>query len=185
MVALDVLVKCPIQAKENLYSQAHERGYQVLGTYINNDTKIEMQCPENHILEITPHSFKYGRGCAKCADHCPIQAKGNFYSEAVERDYQVLGTYINNDTKIEMQCPDNHRFETTPHRFKNGHGLLLNVFDLCPIQAKEKFYIQAHERGCQILGTYVNNRTKVRMQCPENHQFEISPDSFQKWPWLC
>ena len=41
---------------------------------------------------------------------------------AVERDYQVLGIYVDTHTKIEMQCPDNHRFEITPRSFKSGNG---------------------------------------------------------------
>ena len=60
--------KCPIQAREILYSQAIQRGYQILGDYVNTHTKIAMLCPDKHRLEITPHSFKQGHGCGICEE---------------------------------------------------------------------------------------------------------------------
>ena len=100
-----------------MYLQAVERGYRVIGAYINNRTKIEMQCPDEHKFEIRPNSFKSGQGCARCADHCPIQAKENFYLEAIERGYQILGVYVNTRTKIKMQCPEEHLLEMRPRWF--------------------------------------------------------------------
>ena len=169
---------CPIQAKEDFNSQAVERGYQVLGSYVNVHTKIQMQCPQNHPIEITPSSFKSGNGCARCAENCPIQAKEDFDSQAAERGYQILETYVNSSTKIQMRCPENHLIEVIPSDFKRGTGCARCAGN-CPIQGKEALGLQAAERGYRVLGTYVDNRTKIQMWCPKNHQFEISPNGFK------
>jgi flavoprotein len=170
--------KCPVDARNSLYSAAEGRKYKILGSYINDCTKIQMQCHQNHIFEITPNAFKDGQGCAKCAGQCPIQIKKDFYLVASERSYQILGSYINTLVKIEMQCPNNHIFEMTPNAFKNGQGCA-KCAGKCPIQARENFYSAAKERGYQILGTYIKTLVKVEMQCPNNHIFEITPNDFK------
>ena len=58
-----------------------------------------------------------------------------------------------------MRCPENHIIEIIPAVFKDGHDCA-KCAGLCPIQAKEDLYLQAQERGYQVVGIYVNNRTK-------------------------
>lgn len=170
---------CPIKAKEDLYSQAALRGYQVLGEYVNSRTKIQMQCPNQHLIEIEPDTFKRGTGCAKCVGHCPIQAREDFYITATERNCRVIGTYINTSTKIQMRCPQSHLMEITPNNFKLGQNCSI-CYGNSPAQSEEDLHVEASLRGCQVVGTYVNSRSKIQMRCPQSHIIEITPSNFKK-----
>jgi len=163
---------------DSLVKNAHERGFQVHGKYVDSRTKISMRCPEKHDLEISPGDFKSGYGCAKCAGRCPVESRGKLYIHAHELGYKVLGTYISNHRKIQMQCPEKHYFEITPANFKSGHGCA-QCAGKCPVQAKEQLYVQAQQRGFQVLGSYVDSCTKIQMQCPKKHVFEITPANFK------
>jgi hypothetical protein len=170
--------RCPIQAKENLYSQAIERGYQILGTYAGAHTKIRMQCPDRHIIEITPDSFKSGSNCAKCTGHCPLQSEESLYLRATERGYQVIGTYRGTNIKVQMQCPNKHIIEITPYDFASDHECAVCCGN-SKTQSKEDLYSLAAKRGYQIVGTYFNVGTKIAMKCPNKHVMEIRPDNFK------
>ena len=173
------LDNCPIQAKEELYSQAKTRGYQILGVYINTHTKIRMQCPNKHVIDITPNSFKRGTTCAKCNGNCPIQSEEDLHLQAAERGYKILGNYHNSETKIKMQCPNNHIIDIRPDNFKS-YGSCAKCTDMCPIQAKEDLYSKAVERDYRILGTYINARSKILMECRNKHLIEIFPTNFKR-----
>jgi hypothetical protein len=170
--------KCPVQAKRQLYVQAQQRGFRVLGDYVDSGTKIQMQCSEEHLFEITPANFKSDHGCAQCTGQCPLQSRQDLYTQAEERCYTVLGIYTNNQTKIPMQCREQHLVDITPADFKSGRGCA-KCAENCPIQAGDQFYAQAQYRGFRVIEPYVNNRIKVKMQCPEKHLFEIQPASFK------
>ena len=161
-----------------LVQQSKLRGFQVLGIYINNDTKIQMRCPNKHIIEITPDSFKHGSNCARCSGHCPLQSEETLYLRAAERGYQVLGTYRGTNIKIQMQCPSQHIIEITPYDFTSNHECAV-CYGNSKTQSKEDLYSLAVKRGYQILGTYFNAGTKISMKCPNKHVTEIRPDNFK------
>lgn len=161
-----------------LAQAAQQRGYQILGSYIDAHTKIQMQCPEKHELEIQPYSFKNGHGCARCTQQSPTQSRDALYSQAKNFGYQILGVYKNSHTKIQMRCPKDHRIEIQPYNFRNGHGCA-RCAENCTIQAREKLCSQAETRGYTVLGPYVYSYTKIQMRCPENHVIEIAPTHFK------
>jgi ferredoxin len=171
--------QCPVQVRQDFDSQATKRGYQVLGTYLNNHTKVQMQCPENHIFDIRPHDFKRDNNCARCMQLCPIQAKENLYSQARTRGYRIVGSYVNNRTKIQMECPMHHIIEISPSHFKTSEGCI-TCAKTCPIQAQNDLHCQAHQRNYKILETYTGAHTKIHMQCMENHIITITPNNFKR-----
>jgi len=135
---------------------AEERDFKVLGKYIKNDIKIEMICPNNHIFMMTAHSFKSGKGCAKCSGTCPIQAKEIFENEAEERGFEIIDEYINAKTKIQMKCPNNHIFEITPNSFKNkGQGC--NQCNMSGIASKIKQILDDNDLKYKIEHKINNN----------------------------
>ncbi|OTX86906.1 hypothetical protein BK730_19925 [Bacillus wiedmannii] len=154
--------------------------YKVLGNYVNNSTKILMQCPFNHSIEISPKNFRRGNRCVKCSGKCKEQAKEEFLKLCEKERYQVLGNYVNNSTKILVKCPRNHIFETYPRNFKNkkGNGCR-KCAKTCWEQAKEEFLKLCEKEGYQVLGEYVKNNTKILMKCTKNHLISMYPFNFK------
>lgn len=101
------------------------------------------------------------------------QTHNNFY------DYSLVD-YTNNKTKVKIICPEHGVFEQRPdchiHK-KNG----------CPKCGKnEKFSLESFIGKSNIkhsnkynysLVEYKNNRTKIKIICPEHGVFEQIPDS--------
>jgi hypothetical protein len=159
---------------------AEQRGFKIIGKYVDNKTKIKMKCKNDHIFEITPNAFKsQGNGCSRCSNKCTIQAEENFYQEAEKRKFKVIGKYINAKTKILMKCYNNHIVEITPHNFKNKEQGCAKCSNKCCIQSEENFRKEAHQRNFEIIGEYVSTNRKIKMKCSNNHFFKITINHFK------
>lgn len=113
---------CPKQAKENFLLHALERGYQVIGNYINNKDPVQMVCSRQHIFSTRPVNFYNGDGCPKCSGMCQQQAEDNFRASVLNRQHQITGMYIDTQTKIELMCENRHIFRVTPNYYMKGGG---------------------------------------------------------------
>lgn len=99
--------------------------YTVLGTYINTDTKVLMR-HENcrNTFEVRPYLF-LGKARTRCP-HCYGNKKRTTEDfiklvEKLDRNYQVLGTYKNTDTHIDMKhITCGKTFRMTPACFLKG-----------------------------------------------------------------
>ncbi len=76
----------------------------VLGNYVNTNTKILLQCKNNHQWEATPAKIKVGRWCPKCKGCCPIQAKDDFEEIVRNRGGIIMDEYIDTQHPIEIKC---------------------------------------------------------------------------------
>jgi hypothetical protein len=157
---------------------ATPRGFTIIGNYDNARNTIRMQCPYQHIFDISPDNFKKGQGCSRCSNNCPQQSKERFFKCAGERNFTVVGKYTNDQTKTRMQCPCGNLFDMSPHSFKNGQGCP-RCSNQCPQQAKEILLDMASQRGFNVISSYIDAHTKIRMQCPCGHIFDITPTNFK------
>lgn len=88
--------------------------------YKTAKTKYDILCSNGHNFQMTADKI-FGRG-----DWCPYCAGryGNFQQEienvAKHKNGKVLGTYINNTTKILCECQFGHQFMITPGNLKQG-----------------------------------------------------------------
>jgi ferredoxin len=170
---------CPIQAKDRFLHLASDRQYQIVGTYINTQTKLDLVCSKQHVFSITPHNFSSGHGCPRCANVCPQQAKERFLLQASERQFEVRGLYINDRTKVEMWCKNGHSFNITPTDYMSGNGCS-RCSGVCPIQAQKNFIKRISENNHCLLDNYINNRTKVHIRCGKSHVFSIAPTDYMR-----
>ena len=98
--------------------------YEVLGNYINSQTKILMKhniC--NHEYYVIPTIFLYGIRCPKCNGNNPYTTKEfkNKVNDITFGEYEVLNEYINTNTNVLFKhklC--NNIFFKTPHSFLNS-----------------------------------------------------------------
>jgi len=156
---------------EQVKSYIESFNYQLLSTeYINNKTKLKFKCPENHKFEMTYNNFKYGQRCPICIGNKKLtyeQVKS--YIESF--NYQLLSNeYIDNKTKLKLQCPEGHIYKVRYRNFKHGN----RCFQCYKKPYNEiKKIIELYNYKL-ISKTYKNAHTKLKLQCPEGHIFEMS-----------
>lgn len=99
------------QFKKELYEVSPN--IKVIGKYINNHTKINLMCKIcGNTWEATPNSLigENNTGCPKCSLKKQIDNRRKSHEEFVEElnnispNIEILGTYINNHTKIKCKC---------------------------------------------------------------------------------
>ncbi len=80
---------------------------EIIGKYVSNGTKIKCRCKVcNTVLEnATPSSLLQGHGCPKCRGGVK-RTHEDFVKEmkSINPNIEILGTYINNSTKIRCRC---------------------------------------------------------------------------------
>jgi hypothetical protein len=95
-------------------------------------------------------------------------------------DYVLLSTeYKGNFEKLQIKCNFNHVFEMTRADIQQGHR--------CPICANNiKYNIQYiqdylnNENYTLISTEYKNSLSKIKIECPEGHIYDVSFNSFQQ-----
>ena len=102
--------------------------YTVLGEYEKSNIKIPIRHNKcGRIFEPTPNNFLRGSRCPYCQHRSYKKTHEEFINEVyklVKNEYEVLGRYVNNDTKIKLRhnnikC-NYHTFYMTPNSFLRG-----------------------------------------------------------------
>lgn len=102
--------QCPEQARNKfMVSVAMHNGI-ILGEYNGVHEKVLIKCELDHCFEMEPNQISRGSWCPRCQNHCPIQAKENFDLLIKSRNGLSLSDYVNNRTKINIRCENNHLF---------------------------------------------------------------------------
>lgn len=165
---------------------------------LSTHSKMTITCPIHGDFEMTPHDHIDGKqGCPKCRYKRLWDTRGRLTVEEVKEkfrqvhgdkyDYSEFTEYKNNRTKIKVICPEHGEFMITPNSHLNGHG--------CPAcslkKMKEYSRLELEEvkrRIREVHGDkyiipddfeYINNRTKVKLICPEHGEFYQCP--FNLW----
>ncbi|AET24712.1 endonuclease [Escherichia phage vB_EcoS_AKFV33] len=91
----------------------------------------------------------------------------------LDRGIVLVGEYINANTKASFRCSVGHVWETKP-------SVLLNMGFGCPYcsgKAKltpEVINQELSNKGIQIVGKYVNNRTPTLFRCENGHEWNTT-----------
>ena len=88
------------QAKTNFTNLASERGFNIIGEYINNSTKVEMICNNGHRINILPRNFTSGQGCISCCTsgfNSSEKATFYIYELTNSENISAIGYGITND----------------------------------------------------------------------------------------
>ena len=165
-------------AKLDFIKQVENEGYKLIGKYKNVMTKIELECDKHHRYFVVPHSFKGGSRCPVCSGNNSETSKLDFIKQVEKEGYKMLGEYVNNSSKVELECDKHHKYFVSPNSFKSGCR--------CPIcagnnseTAKLDFIKQVENEGYKVIGEYVNNRTKIELECDKHHRYFVAPSSFK------
>ena len=171
-------------------------GYKLLSTeYINAQSKLKVKCPKNHEYEVKFNNFKMGNKCKICSDiigHEKLKHSFKFVENYIKsKKYELLSEiYINVMSKLKVKCPKNHEYPVTFNSFKNSKTR-------CPIcsykeggeRRKYSFeYVKNYIKNKEyklLSEDYINNRVKLKVKCPKNHEYEVSFSSFKNSQSRC
>ena len=151
--------------------------------YVNNNTNIKIVCPDHGIFEQTPISHLSGNKCKYCTGKAKLNT--TIFAEKgkiIHNNYYSYNNavYIDNKTKVLITCPIHGDFLQSPTCHINRKAG-------CPQCSKCKKYTNETfaEKGKIIhnnfydysLVDYINNKTNVKIICPNHGVFEQCPSS--------
>ena len=152
------------------YSKAVYNGY---------DKKICIICPKHgEFWQIVRHHLD-GAGCRKCS-HDEKYNTEEFVKKAKKvhgdkYDYSKVD-YVDKKTKVCITCPKHGEFWQVPSRHLSGHGCLLcGLRDTTEEFVKKAKKVHGDKYDYSKVN-YVDNRTKVYIQCKSHGIFEMRPN---------
>jgi hypothetical protein len=173
---------------EDMQRLAEQRGGKCLSKiYIDNRHKLEWLCSKGHTWKAPYNKIYTGRWCPICGGTSKLSIE-EIQSIAEKHGGKCLSDkYVDNRTKLRFQCRRGHIWEASAHSIRANHWC-----PKCSAQTrseKRKHSIQdmqklAEKRSGKCLSTeYVNNKTKLRWQCKEGHNWEARPDDITNGHW--
>lgn len=175
-----MVYKSPLQSKNDHINKVYENKGKILeGEYVTNDSKMLHECIEGHTFILTPAQVKKGMWCDNCK---PNKYAIECLNKIKNKGGEQLEKYIDMETKILVRCHNKHTFRITPHHIKSG-SWCRKCYGTCPDEAKERFYKNVLDKSGEVLGEYINSKTKTRIKCCEGHPFDITPHDVKKGIW--
>lgn len=169
---------------EELIRYFSDFGYQWL-EYLNDDnkykgvfTKVLLKCPNGHYYKTTYNKFKKGTRCGECYGNKKF---GNDVVNEVitSRGFKLLSNYKNMRTKVKLQCPKGHIFYTNFNYFKRTKHGCPECYNRSPTTKEVKEYIE--KEGYKLISDkYLNDRTKIKLECSKGHVYEVTFYNFKK-----
>lgn len=173
-------------SQQEFFNSIKKLGGIVVGNYINISTKVDCLCPAGHQCAPTPNSIQRGQGmCLECVGRSPIVSEKNFVENIKNMGGIVVGNYVNSRDKVECLCPLGHICFPTPACIKNGQGMCFDCSGRSPNIGLKNFKEGISKQGGQILGEYVNSRTKVKCLCSKNHICYPTPNCIKSKQGMC
>ena len=180
--------KLKLEEVLNWFKEVHGDKYDYSKVnYINNNTKIEIICPEHGSFLVYPKYHKMGKRCRECfyKDNTLTQLEiikdfknvhGNKY------DYSKVN-YINNKTKVEIICPEHGSFFQKPGNHSNQKDGCPKCTKSCLKSRNEHIndFKKVHGNKYDYSKVdYINSMKKVEIICPEHGSFFQKPNDHKQ-----
>lgn len=150
--------------------------------YVNTSTKIILECDNGHEYDVQFKKFKIGKRCRYCKGGVKFTYHEVKKQIEMTDGYKLISSdYKNNSTPIEIQCPNNHIYETTWQSFKQGRRCNLCIKNR-PYSFSEVKDIIA-ENGYVLLTEeedYINASSSILTRCTNNHLYSTTFSRFAK-----
>lgn len=151
-------------------------------TYVNQETKTIIICPEHGEFLQTPHLHLSGKGCPKCGfirtKNSTKQTKESFIEKA-NKVYNNKYNYsnikwVNNTTRIEIICPEHGSFFQTPKSHLSGHACIKCFYDSIKLTT-EDFIKKSNEvhnfKYDYSESVYVSTKKPIKIICKVHGAF--------------
>jgi thiol-disulfide isomerase/thioredoxin len=165
---------------------AAKRGGECISeNYLTSNQKLLWKCKNNHSFSALFFNIKHGGWCKICfAENNRREFFAAILKKVKQKKGSVLsGTYINNRSKLKIECKKGHVF------ISNSFNISRNE-DLCPKCAgKAKYTLDefksiAKSKGGKCLSKkYVNTHSLLLWQCHKNHEWKNSASKILGGQW--
>ena len=154
-------------------------------TYVNSQTKMLWECSEGHKWKTTWNSVSRGKWCAVCAGKSkPDITELQDYAKTQHNGKCLEVVYVNSHCKMLWKCEKGHQWRA---RWGDVH----NSNSWCPYCSgkynnnieKCKEYVKKEHNGKCLESDYVSNRTKMKWECFEGHQWEAVWEHISSGHW--
>lgn len=157
--------------------------------YVNNRTKLRIDCGKGHEFEATFNHIKDSQSwCPHCSGTAPLTIHV-LKKRAQERKFECLSAeFLGYETKHWFRCPKGHKFSMTPHALNNGRGCRK-----CGIRSRaEKRTIYDRTwvlefvqkmNGKLLTARSLNLESEIQIRCKQGHLWTTTVDSLRKGSW--
>ena len=142
--------------------------------YVDINTKVKIICPIHGVFEQSPKKHLQLHGCSKCSKN----HKKNFdyylekFNILYNSEYLYEQNFINLRTKINIYCNKHGWFKKSISEHLSGQGCPYCNYKCCKDDFIKKSNIIHSNKYDYSLVEYINNKTKVKIICPEHGIFE-------------
>ena len=153
--------------------------------YINNYSKIILECPLHGDFSQTPNNHLMGQGCLKCSgNHKMSNLEFIKMSNDIHLNkylYEKVN-YTNCETKVEITCKKHGSFNQTPYRHLKGDGCSKCSGKYKPNTEEfiDKCYLSHGDKYIYDKVIYYNKHTKIIITCKEHGDFSQTPNHHLK-----
>jgi hypothetical protein len=158
--------------------------------YKNASSKINIKCENNHVFETCWNKIQQKRWCPTCwknKHNLNIKDVAGFLQQHHPGSIFLEKEYINNSTKMLIQCDKGHQWKVHFGNLKNGKW--------CPVCRKtakptieqiQKLVKEKHGGKC-LETNFVKSITKMKFQCKCENIFFLSWHAIRLGSWcpLC
>jgi len=156
-----------------------DKGYTLLsGEYFNARLPLRVRCDQGHIYTPTYDNFSQGHMCSHCARNGKVsldkllELLSSLHYEPID-----ISTFANSKTKFTIRCDRGHIFQTNWNYLDAGLR--------CPrCKGGSRIPYEEIKRNIEtagyilLSGLYNNANTKLDMQCPKGHNFDMTYGNF-------
>jgi rubrerythrin len=158
--------------------------------YKGSKIKVKIICPIHGAFTQKPNNHLMGQGCPLCGRNETTQKIKLTQKEIIKRFTKTHGEkydysqvkYVDRDEKVVIICPIHGSFKQTPHNHYSGQGCPKCAIEqrmLKQTNTKEIFIEKAQavhgNKYDYFQVEYVNNKTKVSINCPKHGMFMQKP----------
>jgi glutaredoxin len=157
---------------EVVIARLAERGFTLVGEYINANTHTLIRCSKGHEWSAqTRYIINEGWGCPHCAGNFKL-SKAEIEKRLEGRGIRLVGDQTGLRNKVIFTCEFGHEW-------KAETNTVLNHRSGCPYCAKNA-KLDAHTinerlepRGIQMIGSYQGTKNSSLFRCLAGHEWEV------------
>jgi hypothetical protein len=170
--------------KEEFNDLVESEGYVLLSEYKKDKERVGIKCPNGHIYKIKPNTFKNGCRCSSCPTKRQVKSKQEFFDMLYVDGYVITTEYVDVRTRVGLMCPKGHEWTTTPHGYKKGYRCSICAGNNHSY-AKDEFLGMIEEEGYSLISDYINSTTRIKIKCPNGHEWDAIPSEFKHQYFRC
>ena len=169
-------------------------GVRLVDKYVNANTRTEFECEQGHKWVAFPSAILQRSGCPHCYRLAAYKTHKQFEEEmaVIHPTIRVIGKYVNDKTKIEVECLEcTRKWSATPSSMLQGGGCkICSVKKSLQIKKDRAFeqikndpHVQKH---FDILSDYKGLTVPMQFRCKyDKFEFERQPASIKKGRLTC